>query len=167
MPITQTLTTDESHLAQSENEALTRPRLISDYLVRGVRYFIIAIDIHLDANKLESSLLAFLNDLDIQSFEKIDDFSLNNSFCVVVEVKPIETTSRANIAEILTAREMQVVSHIAQGHPNKKIAKLLHISEWTVATHIRRIFAKLNVDSRAALVFRCADWIRKTGKVEI
>ncbi|WP_366918634.1 LuxR C-terminal-related transcriptional regulator [Acaryochloris sp. IP29b_bin.148] len=36
------------------------------------------------------------------------------------------------------------------------MANQLHISEWTVSTYLRRIFAKLNVDSRAAMVFRCA-----------
>jgi hypothetical protein len=39
---------------------------------------------------------------------------------------------------------------------NKQIAHQLHISEWTVATHLRRIFAKLGVDTRAAMVYRCA-----------
>ena len=47
------------------------------------------------------------------------------------------------------------------GRLNKQIAdKLhiskLHISEWTVSTHLRRIFAKLGVRSRAAMVYRCA-----------
>ena len=33
----------------------------------------------------------------------------------------------------------------AQGLPNKSIANRLGISAWTVATHLRRIFAKLGV----------------------
>ena len=41
---------------------------------------------------------------------------------------------------------------VAQGHPNKVIAGVLNISTWTVCTHLRRIFAKLGVGSRAAMV---------------
>ena len=46
---------------------------------------------------------------------------------------------------------------IAKGYPNKTIAAVLEISPWTVGTHLRRIFAKLNVPSRAAMVARVMD----------
>jgi DNA-binding NarL/FixJ family response regulator len=42
----------------------------------------------------------------------------------------------------------------ARGSPNKVIAHELNISAWTVNTHMRRIFAKLNVTSRTAMVAR-------------
>lgn len=61
----------------------------------------------------------------------------------------------APAAEVLTARELQIVALVAEGHVNKQIADLLRISEWTVSTHLRRIFAKLNVDTRAAMVSHC------------
>ena len=57
--------------------------------------------------------------------------------------------------DVLTNRELQVVSLVADGYVNKEVAARLRISAWTVSTHLRRIFAKLNVDSRAAMVFRC------------
>jgi len=41
---------------------------------------------------------------------------------------------------------------VARGYPNKTIASVLDISAWTVSTHLRRIFAKLGVSSRAAMV---------------
>ena len=44
------------------------------------------------------------------------------------------------------------VRAIAQGLPNKCIGAVLDISAWTVATHLRRIFAKLGVTSRAAMI---------------
>jgi len=60
-------------------------------------------------------------------------------------------------ASLLTGRELQIVSLVAEGRVNKQIAGQLRISEWTVSTHLRRIFAKLGVDTRAAMVSRCAD----------
>jgi DNA-binding CsgD family transcriptional regulator len=59
----------------------------------------------------------------------------------------------------LTSRELQVFRMIAQGDTTKKVAHKLRISEWTVGTHLRRIFAKLGVDNQAAMVYRCASLI--------
>jgi DNA-binding CsgD family transcriptional regulator len=56
---------------------------------------------------------------------------------------------------LLTGRELQIVSLVAEGRINKQIADELHISEWTVSTHLRRIFVKLGVDTRAAMVGKC------------
>jgi len=52
----------------------------------------------------------------------------------------------------LSPREQEIVRMVAKGHPNKVIADVLNISAWTVCTHLRRIFAKLGVGSRAAMV---------------
>jgi DNA-binding CsgD family transcriptional regulator len=52
----------------------------------------------------------------------------------------------------LSPREQEIVRMVADGHPNKVIAGVLNISGWTVCTHLRRIFAKLGVGSRAAMV---------------
>jgi two-component system nitrate/nitrite response regulator NarL len=52
----------------------------------------------------------------------------------------------------LSPREQEIARMIAKGHPNKIIASVLDISVWTVSTHLRRIFAKLGVTSRAAMV---------------
>jgi len=51
-------------------------------------------------------------------------------------------------------RELEIARMIAKGYPNKTIAGVLEISTWTVGTHLRRIFAKLRVGSRAAMVAR-------------
>jgi DNA-binding NarL/FixJ family response regulator len=58
--------------------------------------------------------------------------------------------------QVLTARELQIATLVAQGLLNKEVATRLRISEWTVCTHLRRVFAKLGVSTRAAMVYRCA-----------
>ena len=54
----------------------------------------------------------------------------------------------------LSPRERQVALMVAHGHTNQAIATSLDISVWTVSTHLRRIFAKLAVSTRAEMVAR-------------
>ncbi len=63
--------------------------------------------------------------------------------------------SAGGAVEPLTPRETQIARLVADGLVNKEIATKLSISEWTVSTHMRRIFAKLGVETRAAMVLRC------------
>lgn len=56
----------------------------------------------------------------------------------------------------LTAREKEIVSHIAQGQSNKEIAECLSISVRTVETHRARIMHKLGLKSHAALIHYAA-----------
>ena len=58
---------------------------------------------------------------------------------------------------VLSPRELEIVRMISQGLPTKVIANALSISCWTVSTHVRRIFSKLSVTSRAAMVARILD----------
>src|ERR1700745_750929 len=51
-------------------------------------------------------------------------------------------------------RESEIARMVAKGYPNKAIAAALDISPWTVGTHLRRVFAKLHVSSRSAMVAR-------------
>jgi DNA-binding CsgD family transcriptional regulator len=55
---------------------------------------------------------------------------------------------------LLSPREQEIARMVASGYPNKTIASVLEISSWTVASHLRRIFMKLRVSSRAAMVTR-------------
>ncbi len=66
----------------------------------------------------------------------------------------------------LSPREQEIVRMVALGHPNKVIADVLNISPWTVCTHLRRIFAKLGVGSRAAMVAHLLEISRATGAVQ-
>jgi DNA-binding CsgD family transcriptional regulator len=65
----------------------------------------------------------------------------------------------------LTGRELEIAVLVAQGYATKNIAYRLQISEWTVATYLRRIFAKLDVYSRAAMVYRCASLIDRAAQI--
>ena len=50
----------------------------------------------------------------------------------------------------LSAREVEVLRHVAAGATNRQIAETLGISERTVDRHVSNIFTKLDVSSRAA-----------------
>jgi DNA-binding NarL/FixJ family response regulator len=52
--------------------------------------------------------------------------------------------------EPLTSREKRVLALVVEGLPNKAIAMTLGSSESTVKAHLREVFRKLDVDSRAA-----------------
>ncbi len=78
----------------------------------------------------------------------IFDVEMEGFRCLILQPRP-------NLCEKvmgLSGREKEIALLVAKGHPNKTIASLLEISEWTVGTYLRRIFAKLGVNSRAAMV---------------
>jgi DNA-binding CsgD family transcriptional regulator len=77
----------------------------------------------------------------------------------------LDSETRDTIAS-LTDRELQVFRMIAQGYTAKEVADQLRISEWTVGTHLRRIFAKLGVGNQAAMVYRCASFIDSALRTE-
>jgi DNA-binding NarL/FixJ family response regulator len=54
--------------------------------------------------------------------------------------------------ETLSAREIDVLKLMAQGKSNKEIGSALFISEGTVKSHVKAIFAKMNVISRTEAV---------------
>jgi DNA-binding NarL/FixJ family response regulator len=60
-------------------------------------------------------------------------------------------TRRAAVA-LLTDREREVLSRIAEGRNNAEIARQLFVSEGTVKTHINHLFSKLDLRDRAAAV---------------
>jgi DNA-binding NarL/FixJ family response regulator len=57
-------------------------------------------------------------------------------------------------ASKLSPREMAIARLISQGFSNKDIGENLNISYWTVNTYLKRIFSKLGVTSRTAMVTR-------------
>jgi DNA-binding CsgD family transcriptional regulator len=103
------------------------------------------------------------------------DLVVDGARCVVTRAKgtaghdaghadvpvPGQGSGRGNGASVgplppggLTPREQEIARMVADGFTNKEIASVLEISSWTVSTHLRRIFGKLDVGTRAAMVAR-------------
>ncbi len=64
----------------------------------------------------------------------------------------VVTRNRHTRSHNLSARELDVLEHLAQGLSNQDIARQLHISEATIKTHLSHIYKKLDVDNRTAAV---------------
>ena len=73
---------------------------------------------------------------------------------VLIELDEPETAADglSPSSSLLTSRELQIAYSVADGKCDKVIAYDLGISEYTVREHMRRIFHKLKVSKRAALV---------------
>ena len=75
------------------------------------------------------------------------DVTVGQVRCLLVHQEPA-------LRVTLSPRERQIALMVAHGRTNQAIATSLEISVWTVSTHLRRIFAKLAVSSRAEMVAR-------------
>jgi ATP/maltotriose-dependent transcriptional regulator MalT len=77
-----------------------------------------------------------------------------SSFEAFTEASSVVITGQWNGGRrsILTRRETDVLTHLAQGKTNQEIAGELFLGKSTVDTHVAHILAKLDVDSRRAAV---------------
>ena len=72
-----------------------------------------------------------------------------------IMIRAIEPEYKEVIAiEPLTARELEVLQLIVEGHNNPTIARKLHITRGTVKTHVRNILKKLYVNDRTQAAIR-------------
>ena len=84
------------------------------------------------------------------------DLVIGSTRCVVT-VGPKHRAAHPRMTDLLSPREQEIARMVANGFTNKEIASVLDISSWTVSTHLRRIFSKLDVTTRAAMVARLID----------
>jgi DNA-binding NarL/FixJ family response regulator len=70
----------------------------------------------------------------------------------LVATKLLRQVSQPAPAGALTARERDVLDLLAQGNPNKTIARALSISERTVKFHVTAIMHKLGAENRTEAV---------------
>ncbi len=66
----------------------------------------------------------------------------------------ISVHSRPIAANILSARECEVLRLIAKGKSSKEVAKELYCSKRTVDFHLGRIYTKLDVSNRVQALTR-------------
>jgi DNA-binding NarL/FixJ family response regulator len=57
-------------------------------------------------------------------------------------------------AQVLTAREQEVLDQLIAGKPYKRIAQELGVSIDTVRTHVRKVYDKLHIHSRAEIMLK-------------
>jgi DNA-binding CsgD family transcriptional regulator len=65
---------------------------------------------------------------------------------------PQPVVVQRELAEPLTSREVEVLHHLAAGHTNAEIAKVLFLAPGTVKAHLNHIFRKLDAASRLQAV---------------
>jgi DNA-binding NarL/FixJ family response regulator len=76
-------------------------------------------------------------------FSQIIDKAVNGS--------PEDTATTLLKAVRLTRRELQIITLISEGRTNKEIATKLHISHYTVKSHVHNILEKLALHSRVQI----------------
>lgn len=65
--------------------------------------------------------------------------------------QPAQEDIKPKALEPLSERETEVLQFLSRGYSNKEVARELALSASTVDFHIRKIYQKLNVNSRTAL----------------
>jgi DNA-binding NarL/FixJ family response regulator len=73
--------------------------------------------------------------------------------------KPKVSNQRDQARCLLTYRQLELLGLVARGLSNKEIAANLHLSEFTVKNHVRRIMKQVDADDR----FEAVDMIRASG----
>lgn len=74
------------------------------------------------------------------------------SFADAVEQIIERQEAADSLAAVLSPREIEMVSWVAQGLRNKEIARQAHVSEGTVKTHLHNIYEKLGLSGRLELL---------------
>lgn len=120
-----------------------------------------AVDIEADLTHLLQQMLELVGEDTTSSTEASDrgkteetvlEFQLNGASYALIRSIPEPQNDQAETS--LSPREQEVARLVTKGLPNKAIAAVLEISPWTVATHLRRVYSKLGINSRAEMVAR-------------
>ena len=70
------------------------------------------------------------------------------------DIKKEISDDLAELYETLTQREEEILKLVARGYGNEEIAEILHVSIFTVRTHISNIYRKFEVTSRVELLMK-------------
>jgi DNA-binding NarL/FixJ family response regulator len=126
---------------------------------------IIIFTVHEDSNEIFNSLMAGASGYLIkdtppaQILESIADVHRGGSpMSSHIARKLVDYFQRkgqaTEVVESLSAREIEVLTHLAKGYRYKEIAEELSISVLTVRSHLQRIYEKLHVRSRTEAVVK-------------
>ncbi len=72
------------------------------------------------------------------------------------EIKPSSAKPELPMASPLSEREYEVLNLLARGFSNAECADILSVSAHTVGTHVKNIYRKLEVNSRAEALFEAS-----------
>jgi DNA-binding CsgD family transcriptional regulator len=128
-----------------QDHALTHLDKVFEFDVGGIPYCLVRVEAC--AVLASNSVSPYLS----SGLDPEPNHQLIDTVCAPQSLSPY-----CPLAELLTARELQIASLVAMGKSNKQVSANLRISEWTVSSHMRRIFLKLGVGTRAEMVFKCA-----------
>jgi DNA-binding NarL/FixJ family response regulator len=127
-------------------------------LLKTSQYLIICND-----NIQEDTLNIIHNELDTAI---VGNLVVEGKSYYLIKARNLAKAEESSLVNLLTERELQITTLAALGRSNKQISHHLCISDCTVSAHLRRIFIKLNVDNRAAMVYRCAALIDQLQQLD-
>lgn len=146
----------------NETKLINSSSAVSQFCIENKNFLVIRLDAAAQTSET-SQVEATCKDADLSS---LGYFEFGGHCYLIAIDQALSKKEEIDITTLLTARELQIASLVAIGWSNKQVAKQLHISEWTVSSHLRRIFVKIQVDSRAAMVYRCAPLINQLRQAE-
>lgn len=91
--------------------------------------------------------------------EKVMPSQLASQLAEVMLSHSLSVTKTADLAELLSDRELETMRYLLGGNPNKVIASHLDVSEATVKVHVKSILRKLGVRNRT----QAAIWAVNNG----
>jgi DNA-binding CsgD family transcriptional regulator len=72
---------------------------------------------------------------------------------------PVSSGREEDILSVLTLREREILSIVAEGKSNGEIARMLWVTEQTVKFHLSNIYRKLEVSNRT----EASRWVHEHG----
>jgi len=156
----QTYTQQLQPLSTRENGTCLIPEKIHT-VVRDLIGRLMHCDHPKDCESIQVERLCFANDqrLLLRGFCIPDEpLARNSRFLVIMEQLDQQTLKYpdANIQQRyhLTEREQMVIIYLMLGFTNKEIANRIHLSEYTVKEHLKRIMHKTQTTTRTGLLAR-------------
>ncbi|MFS0519422.1 response regulator transcription factor [Nostoc sp. UIC 10607] len=131
--------------------------VISKFFIKNSGFLIVAVESPTKNSQQFTSEVI----IDTSSFPVVGHFEADGNHYAIVKTQNTPEVIDPSLISILTGRELQIAALVGLGSSNKRVANQLQISESTVSAHLRRIFIKLKVNSRSAMVYHCSSLINR------